>query len=679
MKNITKNILAFAVITVVAGGGIASSYAGNIYAKALKTDVDIVETNDETDVNSQTYGDSSVKPDERIYGIGSVSKIYVTAAVMQLVEQGLVELDEPVKTYIPGFTMADARYTDITVRMLMNHTSGIMGTSAKNMFLYDDNYRDEEYVVKGLSSQHLIHEPGEYAAYCNDGFGLLEVIVENVTGMDYTEYVAKNIAAPVGATHTGSPFTLFKNEMNAPIIFTGNVPYDYDYCMSIGSGGIYATASDVAKFGSAFFTGNNVLLSQDSLSAMATRWNDKEKNTDIYKDASGLGWDYVESLAYEQADVTVLGKGGDISNQHAHLLVAPDEKVSIAVLSSGGSSSSNQLMAEALLDVVLNEKGIHINHEMNQVYDFTDEVPTEYFAYEGFYVFSSFSGPTFAYISFDDGMMHVKHFDFGRNETEDYRFTSDGSFVCVDEDGVPLIDCSIGRFAVNENGVYITAEMSMQVEGLGTNTYHQYVAERIDSNNVSSEAAASWQEFCGRDIVICNERYSSTDYDNPFAGAYMMDELPGYMYVRTGLGGRPLQIKDETNAVSFTTMPCSSNRDLIDVQIITNTLSDGAVVTELMATTGLNYRFVDELPVFNSNVTEVSLWSDEVQWFKIGDDVAGTTITADYPKNAVIYVYNKYHEVVYSTHMINADGNIPLPYEGYIMFAGEDSGEICIK
>ena len=58
--------------------------------------------------------------------------------------------------------------------------------------------------------------------------------------------------------------------------------------------------------------------------------------------------------------------------------------------------------------------------------------------------------------------------------------------------------------------------------------------------------------------------------------------------------------------------------------------------------------------------------------------MAGTTIIADYPENAVIYVYNKYHEVVYSTHMLNASGNIPLPSEGYIMFAGEDDGKIFI-
>lgn len=662
VKNIVKNILISAMMIGIVGVGIASGFTGKAYAM----------TSDGKTAMGQTS-------DEKIYCVGSVSKVYVTAAVMQLVDQGLVELDEPITTYIPNFTMADARYQDITVRMLMNHTSGLMGTSMKNMFLYDDNYKDEDFLLKNLSSQRLVHAPGEYAAYCNDGFDLLELIVENVAGTDYTEYVEENIAAPVGATHTGSAFTLFENELNAPITFEGNVPYDYDYCMSIGAGGIYATASDVANFGSSFFKKNGAILSEKSKDDMAARWNDEGENTDVYKDGNGLGWDFVESLAYEAEGITVLGKGGDVTNQHAFLLVAPDEEVSVAVLSSGGSSNYNGLMAEALLDVVLEEQGISVSHENDETFDFTDEVPNEYLEYEGFYAFNTFSGSTYAYISFDNGMMHVKHYDFAAEETEDYRFTADGSFVSVDEDGVPTADCYIGRFEGNENGVYITVEMNKQNPGLGSEIYYRYAAERINPNPVSNEAIASWQEICKRDMVVCNGRYSSAEYDSPFASVYMLDELPGYIYALTEQGGRTLQIIDETNAVAFTTMPSSSNRDLIDIQLASNKLSDGTSITELSLTAGLKFRFVDELPVYTGDVTEISLQNDEPQWYLIGDDMAGSTIKADCPENSVIYVYNKYHEVVYSTHMLNSDGNIPLPSEGYIMFAGEDGGEICIK
>ena len=403
------------------------------------------------------------------------------------------------------------------------------------------------------------------------------------------------------------------------------------------------------------------------------------ENTNIYEDANGLGWDYVESLAYEQAGVTVLGKGGDVMNQHAHLLVAPDQEVSVAVLSSGGNSTYNELVAQALLDVVLEEQGITIDHEADRTYEFADEIPEEYLGYEGFYVFGSYYGPSYAYLSFDNQMMHVQHFDFGAERTDDYRFLTDGSFISVDESGVPSVDYYAGRFEERDDHVYIAVESSRQETGLGTSTYYQYAAERIDPNPVSEEASASWQGICGRDMVICNERYSSAYYDNPFGCVYMMDELPGYVYLLTTGYGRPLQIVDETEASAFTTMPSSVNRDLVDAELISQDLSDGTSVTMLALTLGMNCRFVDELPVFDNSVTEIALHDDEAQWFVIGDDMAGTTITADCPEDSVIYVYNKYHEVVYSTHMRNASGIIPLPSEGYIMFAGLDGDSIVIN
>ena len=59
--------------------------------------------------------------------------------------------------------------------------------------------------------------------------------------------------------------------------------------------------------------------------------------------------------------------------------------------------------------------------------------------------------------------------------------------------------------------------------------------------------------------------------------------------------------------------------------------------------------------------------------------MAGSIITVDRPKDAAVYVYNKYHEVVYSTHMLTASGNIPLPAEGFIMFAGVDGKSVLVN
>ena len=197
------------------------------------------------DVSSDTAS-TQTTTDERVYCLASVSKVYVTAAVMQLVDQGLVDLDAPVTEYIPDFTMADPRYTEITVRMLMNHTSGIMGTTLLNEGLYEDYDVDlHEVLLNNLATQCLKADPGAYAAYCNDGFGLLQLIVENVSGMSYTDYITNELAGSIGLSHTGTPCNAY--EIGNPIdVYVNNLPYDYEYCMDVGTGGVVATASDVA-------------------------------------------------------------------------------------------------------------------------------------------------------------------------------------------------------------------------------------------------------------------------------------------------------------------------------------------------------------------------------------------------------------------------------------------------
>ncbi|PFN81766.1 serine hydrolase, partial [Bacillus thuringiensis] len=73
------------------------------------------------------------------YGIGSVSKMYATAAVMKLVDEGKVDLDAPVVRYVPDFKMKDGRSKRITPRMLLNHSSGLQGSTLGNAFLFNDN------------------------------------------------------------------------------------------------------------------------------------------------------------------------------------------------------------------------------------------------------------------------------------------------------------------------------------------------------------------------------------------------------------------------------------------------------------------------------------------------------------------------------------------------------------
>ncbi len=147
---------------------------------------------------------------QSLFGIGSTSKIFPTTAVMILSDQGKINLDEPVTTYIPEFKMADPRYKEITVRMLLNHSSGIMGSNYHNTCLYDypSTYAHDNLLPQ-LAEEQLKADPGDFSVYCNDGFTLAEIVVERVSGMSFSEFIRKNITGPLGMNNTYTPLDDF--------------------------------------------------------------------------------------------------------------------------------------------------------------------------------------------------------------------------------------------------------------------------------------------------------------------------------------------------------------------------------------------------------------------------------------------------------------------------------------
>ena len=145
-----------------------------------------------------------------MYGIGSVSKMFVTMAVMQLVDAGEVSLDTPVVTYLPTFRMADPEYAQITVRMLLDHSAGLPGSDYFNTLTTAPNpdYMARQFLA-GLATQRLKTTPGSMSVYCNDCFTLAEMVVESVSGEPYAQYVTDELFVPMGMTHSRYPTEAF--------------------------------------------------------------------------------------------------------------------------------------------------------------------------------------------------------------------------------------------------------------------------------------------------------------------------------------------------------------------------------------------------------------------------------------------------------------------------------------
>ena len=619
--------------------------------------------------------------EQRIYGIGSVSKMYATVAVMQLVEEGKVELDGPVMDYIPDFRMADERYKNITVRMLMDHTSGIMGSTHTNGMLYlDNNTASHDELLDNLAKQRLKADPGEYACYCNDGFCLLEIIVEEVTDMSFTDYIEKNIVANTGGTSTGTAENLFGNESLVLPVTEDNKEYEQFYCMEYGGGGMFSTSSDVANFGAAFFKGDNSLLSETSKEMMATRWT-----TDEFKDDNGLGWDFTELPGYEDAGVKVMGKGGDVIYEHAMLLVAPDEQISVAVISNGGNSALNAMLASELLKEALKEEGIEVNDPEMRNFEMVSDIPEEYLKYEGWYSYRTEASGGVLKVTFPDKKyMHVEEVGINASSSADYILSTEGNFVEAEIDGETegeikeiktASNPKVLAFEDSDNGqTYITVEKVDIYPELGSKADKDYYAERLMENPVSDEVLSSWERFNGKAIYATGDIYSSYVYDCGVMKLYMREDLPGYVLGVKSIGAALFKIQDAENAVAFNTLPDSSNRDMLDIHI--ETVGDRITVTSC---DGLSFITEEDVAAFDGSIKSIELKSREANWFKISDNMANTTITVERPENSAIYVFNKYDEVVYTSHFVGASNDIPLPKDGKILFVGETGGVINIE
>lgn len=632
---------------------------------------------------SALYGGNTVSAapkneDGYIYCVASVSKVYVTAAVMRLADEGKVDLDAKITEYIPDFTMADERYQDITVRMLMNHTSGIMGSTQLGMFLYNDNDPIHyDSLLPVLSKQRLKADPGAYAAYCNDGFDLLERIVENVSGMSYTEYITENIVKPTGGTSTGTGANFCHNEDLVPAYSPNHIRYENGITMALGAGGVFSTAKDVANFGAAFFTGNTSLLSDTAKQEMATRW---DQGRDEFADESGLGWDMVSHPKYEQANVKVLGKGGDAELNHAFLLVAPDEEISISVLSNGGSSTYNGIVAQALLDVALDERGIKVSDNVSPQYDSFTDVPKTFDEYAGMYSSADESGgAAVTVISFPDHKyMHTETISLAKTTITDYMYTN-GKFAELAfpyEDGVKIdANPAVITFKQNNGHLYFAVEQTDIAPGLGENERKMYAGEKMEANPVSEEVLQSYRSISNQNFLLTNDVSSSVSYNKALARLYVNDAVPGYLFAYTNWGTRLLKIIDKEHAIAFQTIPSSANRDLIDI-----TISSGKDGTYMNASSGLTYILNNAIMELTPSQKEIGLKTGEAMWFKIGEEMAEQPLLITHrPEKSSVYVYNKYGEVLYTSHDRDATDDLPMPEGGYIVFIGKTGDAITLR
>ncbi len=279
---------------------------------------------------------------DSLFQIGSISKVWTTTVVMQLVDEGLLDLDAPIADVLPELQLADPDATrHVTMRHLLTHTSGIDGDVFTDTGRGDDCV--EKYVAR-LAEFAQNHPLGATWSYCNSGFALAGRVIERLTGGSWDKAMRDRIFGPLGLEHT----VTLPEEALLYRTAVGHVSEDaedpvrasvWSLPRSLGPAGIIcSSAADVLGFARLHLTGGLApdgtrLLSEGSAAAMADRHADvPDKHT--LGDSWGLGW-----MRFGWDGHRLIGHDGNTIGQSAFLRLVPGEGLAVTLLTNGGGTS----------------------------------------------------------------------------------------------------------------------------------------------------------------------------------------------------------------------------------------------------------------------------------------------------------------------------------------------------
>lgn len=272
-----------------------------------------------------------VDPDRTRFRVASISKLITATAVMQLVEQGKVDLNADVNTYLAGFKIAPTYPEPVTLANVLTHTAG-----------FDDRYVGLSAPVTGMVEplgQYLAQQmpprvlpPGKMFAYSNHGYALAGHVVENVSGQEFNGYVQENIFNPLGMASSsfGLPYPL-PQDIAVPY-FHGGTEGGFRRTeldrMRVGpAGDLVTTAADMAKFmlvnmNQGVYGDDEHLLSAQTLERM---------QAEHFTQAEGLdGWAY-GFMEGRRNGVRWIGHDGSWSGFCAQLVMVPETKTAFFV------------------------------------------------------------------------------------------------------------------------------------------------------------------------------------------------------------------------------------------------------------------------------------------------------------------------------------------------------------
>jgi CubicO group peptidase (beta-lactamase class C family)/pimeloyl-ACP methyl ester carboxylesterase len=286
---------------------------------------------------------------QSVFSVRSTTKSFTGVALMQLVEQGKIDLDAPVTTYLPYFEMADPRYKDITVRMLASHTSGLVDDEIfQNMPPRSEEPAETgaavEWFVRSLAGDQLATAPGEIWQYAGTNFNLLGDIIAKVSGEPYDVYITKHLLEPLGMMHStldpaAIPSGALVGEHSTNVAGAVEaMPLSNYVGFEAPEGGVYSTCEDMTRWMQVHLNRGELdgvrILQPESYDVL---WN-VEAPTGLdeffgpWIGQYGLGWAVAEDGGHFLA-----GHPGGANGQNIGFQLAPDDNLGVTVLANWGT------------------------------------------------------------------------------------------------------------------------------------------------------------------------------------------------------------------------------------------------------------------------------------------------------------------------------------------------------
>jgi CubicO group peptidase (beta-lactamase class C family) len=287
---------------------------------------------------------------QTIYRVASISKLFTATAIMQLAEQGRINIDEPLATYLPEFSIK-TRFSGegrVTPRNLMTHHSGLPANFHKGIF--STNPEPFTKIIKEIKDEYLAYPPESVYSYSNLGVTLLGGVIERVSGKSYASYMDESILAPIGMDN--SSFTL-KTGMVIAKGYKDDKATNGFGVRDLPASGLLSSAVDLGRFMQMVLaggtSGEHQIIKQGTLAEMLRPQNVKVSlDMGIY---TGLGWalDGMGNTEIKNAG-PVVHHGGSLPSFNSQLLVLPEKKLGVVVLTNSSTRPAvDNVATEALI------------------------------------------------------------------------------------------------------------------------------------------------------------------------------------------------------------------------------------------------------------------------------------------------------------------------------------------